>query len=150
MLQLLTRGTLELYSSFIPRFLVIGCFTVVYRVTEKWDGLIGKEHGPKHRSPHGATHPSNELCPNSWGRFGTLFRKQLTAVMLSSSRSVPQLCMMRANVKRGAANCCLQGLQEDKYIKKLGDVSASVGIPEVLGWLVLLYCQIWQISWKTV
>lgn len=57
--------------------------------------------------------------------------------MLSSSLSVLQLCM-----KRGAAYCSLRGLQEHKYAKKLGDVSASVGIPEVPGWLVLLYCEI--------
>lgn len=35
MLQLLTRGTLELYSSFIPRFPMIGSFTVVYRVRRR-------------------------------------------------------------------------------------------------------------------
>lgn len=47
--------------------------------------------------------------------------------------------MTRGNVKRGAVCCCLQRLQEDEYAEKLGDVSASVGVPEVPGWLDLLY-----------
>lgn len=57
--------------------------------------------------------------------------------MVSSSHSVPPFCM-RGNVKTGAAHCCFKGMQEDKYAKKLGDVSASVGFPEVPGWSLLL------------
>lgn len=39
---------------------------------------------------------------------------------------------------------------EIKMAKKGGAVSTYVGIPEVPIWLVLLYCEIWQICWKIV